>query len=65
MREILARLLPKRRQRANPRVVKRKMSNWPLKHARDRRPPRPPDPTPTIIAATKPAPVRLNLYAIS
>lgn len=30
-REILHELLPPRRQRSNPRVVKRKMSNWPLK----------------------------------
>jgi hypothetical protein len=29
--EILHNLLPPRRQRTNPRVVKRKMSGWPLK----------------------------------
>ena len=31
LREILARLLPMRRRRSNPRVVKRKMSNYALK----------------------------------
>jgi hypothetical protein len=41
------------------------MSNWPLKRPQHRRPARPPDPTPTIVAATKPAPVKLNLYAIT
>jgi hypothetical protein len=29
--EILAEPLPERRQRANPRVIKRKMSNWGVK----------------------------------
>ncbi|MET3204478.1 UNVERIFIED_ORG: hypothetical protein ABIB21_001266 [Arthrobacter sp. UYEF13] len=29
--EILNELLPSRRQRTNPRVIKRKMPNWPLK----------------------------------
>jgi hypothetical protein len=41
------------------------MSNWPLKNTRHRRPARPPDPTPTIVAATKPAPAKLDLYAIT
>ena len=31
LQEILAVRLPPRRPRSNPRVVKRKMSNWPLK----------------------------------
>ena len=33
MAEILARLLPVRRRRGNPRVVKRKMSNFALKRS--------------------------------
>ncbi|MFC8278335.1 hypothetical protein ACFUJR_38680, partial [Streptomyces sp. NPDC057271] len=31
--EITERLLPARRHRTCPRVIKRKMSNWPLKRA--------------------------------
>jgi hypothetical protein len=42
VREILARLLPKRRRRNNPRVVKRKMSNFPLKRTRHHNQPQPP-----------------------
>lgn len=34
MRELIARLLPKRRPRANPRVVKRKYTRWHVKRAR-------------------------------
>jgi len=64
MREILQRLTT-RRERANPRVIKRKMSNWPLKKAEHRNPAKPPDPTITIVGATKPAPVKLDLYAIT
>ncbi|HEY1443129.1 MAG TPA: hypothetical protein VGF65_20450, partial [Mycobacterium sp.] len=37
--EILHELLPARRPRANPRVVKRKMSNYQLKHAHQRNAP--------------------------
>ena len=33
--------LPKRRQRCNPRVVKRKMSNFPLKRLEHLQPPKP------------------------
>lgn len=36
MAEILQERLPKRRLRANPRVVKRKMSNFALKRSRHR-----------------------------
>ncbi|WP_099318960.1 hypothetical protein [Mycobacterium ostraviense] len=37
--EILDELLPERRPRANPRVVKRKMSSYQLKHAYHRNAP--------------------------
>jgi hypothetical protein len=37
--EILYELLPARRSRANPRVVKRKMSNYQLKHTHHRNAP--------------------------
>jgi hypothetical protein len=54
--EIL-RHLTTRRPRSNPRVIKRKMSNWKLKRAHHRDPARP-DHTATIVAATKPSPTR-------
>ena len=38
--EITDRLLPERHRRTCPRVIKRKMSNWPLKRAQHRHPPR-------------------------
>lgn len=41
IREILARLLPQRRLRSNPRVVKRKMSNYKLKRTQHRDWPQP------------------------
>ena len=41
------------------------MSNWPLKKAELRNSAKPPDPKVTIVAATKPAPVKLDLYAIT
>jgi hypothetical protein len=41
VREILARLLPVRRRRSNPRVVKRKMSNFALKRVEHRQWPQP------------------------
>ena len=41
MAEILARLLPVRRRRSNPRVVKRKMSNFALKRSGHRNWPQP------------------------
>jgi len=46
--------LPPRRLRANPRVVKRKMSNYAVKRAEHRNPPKPtkhPDEATTILAA--------------
>ncbi|TDC60973.1 hypothetical protein E1258_13075 [Micromonospora sp. KC207] len=55
MAEILERLLPPRRQRTNPRVIKRKMSNWALKRAEHYHPPEPLHPAITIYAATEPA----------
>ena len=48
-----------RRPRHNPRVIKRKMSNWKLKRAQHRAAPQPsqrPTATITIVAATKPRP---------
>jgi hypothetical protein len=51
--ELLFELLPPRRLRANPRVVKRKMSNYAVKRAAHRNPPKPtgrPDDI-TILAA--------------
>jgi hypothetical protein len=39
--EIAQDLLPPRRERGNPRVVKRKMSNWKLKRPKHRDPPKP------------------------
>jgi hypothetical protein len=51
--ELLDRLLPPRRRRANPRVIKRKVSGWPLKRAQHYIPDHPPEPTVTIVAATK------------
>jgi len=66
--EILRGLLPERRLRANPRVVKRKMSQWAVKRAEHRHWPRP-DPPPAetiaIVPPSKPAPVRLDLYSIT
>ena len=52
--EILERLLPPRRRRANPRVIKRKMSNWALKRTEHYNPAQPPALDITILAATKP-----------
>ena len=47
-------MLPPRRLRSNPRVVKRKMSNYPVKRPEHRNPPkptRPPNATTTVLAA--------------
>lgn len=51
--ELLDRVLPPRRRRANPRVIKRKVANWPLKRAQHYEPTDPPDLAITIVAATK------------
>jgi hypothetical protein len=61
MREIAERLLPTRRLRAFPRVVKRKMSNFGVKRARHRawpQPTLPPAQAVVIVGASKPAPIR-------
>ncbi len=53
-RELLFELLPPRRLRANPRVVKRKMSNYAVKRPEHRNPPkptRPPDEATTLLLA--------------
>lgn len=56
IREILRHLIT-RRPRSNPRVTKRKMSNWKLKRAHHHTPTQP-DHTITITEATKPSPTR-------
>jgi len=60
-REIAERLLPQRRLRAFPRVVKRKMSNFGVKRAAHRAWPQPllpPAEAVVIVGASKPAPIR-------
>ncbi|MGB0096967.1 MAG: hypothetical protein WBP81_31050 [Solirubrobacteraceae bacterium] len=42
--EIVAERLGRRRLRTNPRVIKRKMSNWGVKRPEHRNPPRPTKP---------------------
>jgi hypothetical protein len=42
--EVVEELLPARRDRINPRVIKRKMSNWPKKRPQHRHPPQPTKP---------------------
>jgi hypothetical protein len=52
--EILATTLGPRRLRTNPRVIKRKMSNWGVKRLEHRNPPKPtkpPEDAVTILAA--------------
>jgi hypothetical protein len=59
--EIAERLLPTRRLRAFPRVVKRKMSSFGVKRAKHRawpRPTLPPGQAIMIVGASKPAPIR-------
>ena len=59
--EIAEQLLPIRRLRAFPRVVKRKMSSFGVKRARPRtwpRPTIPPADTIVIVGASKPTPIR-------
>jgi hypothetical protein len=56
--EVLARL-NRRRLRVNPRVIKAKMSKWPLKRAHHRdpvRPEAPPTDTIVITGPSRPAP---------
>ena len=52
--EILAEPLPERKPRENPRVIKRKMSSWPVKRPEHRdwpQPARPAEDSITILAA--------------
>jgi hypothetical protein len=52
--EILAQPLPERRHRAEPRVIKRKMSNWGVKRPQHRnwpQPTTPPEEAITVLAA--------------
>lgn len=58
LHEISERPLPPRRLRSNPRVIKRKMSNWKLKRTEHRRPPRPDIPHVTLVGPTKTRPAR-------
>jgi hypothetical protein len=44
-------MLPQRRPRTNPHVIKRKMSNWAAKRPEHRTPPKLPEHTITILAA--------------
>jgi ferredoxin len=64
--EIAERLLPTRRLRAFPRVVKRKMSNFGVKRAHHRAWPQPtllPAEAVVILEASKPAPIRRPRHA--
>lgn len=54
VRELL-RYLNKRRLRTNPRVIKRKMSNWALKRGEHRNWPKPTKPPTAAIAIADPA----------
>ncbi len=56
--EIHERLLPPRRLRSNPRVIKRKMSNWALKRTEHLNPPRTDVPTIALVGPTKASPTR-------
>ena len=59
--EIAEQLLPIRRLRAFPRVVKRKMSSFGVKRAKHRawpQPTVPPDAAIVIVGASKPTPIR-------
>jgi hypothetical protein len=59
--EIAERLLPTRRLRTFPRVVKRKMSNFGVKRAKHHawpQPMLPPAEAVVIVGASKPAPIR-------
>ncbi|MEC4020226.1 hypothetical protein, partial [Streptomyces sp. H27-D2] len=56
LREITERLLEPRRPRSNPRVIKRKMSNWALKRTEHNNSPRPDTPVVTLAKPTKTAP---------
>jgi hypothetical protein len=56
-----------RRPRSNPRVIKRKMSNWKLKRAEHRSPPLPsqrPADAITIVAATKTGPASRKKHPV-
>ena len=63
----IQRYLLKRRPRSNPRVIKRKMSNWKLKRAGQHRcsPPSKAAPAITIVAAAKPHPTSRKKQPIS
>ncbi|WP_371799352.1 hypothetical protein OG963_21770 [Streptomyces sp. NBC_01707] len=56
--ELLERLLPPRRRRDNPRVIKRKVASWPLERAAHHVADRPRAPVITIVNATKPKRVK-------
>jgi hypothetical protein len=50
--EVGEEVLPERRDRVNPRVIKRKMSNWPKKRPQHRRTPQPTKPFRDAIVMT-------------
>ena len=52
LRRLITRLLPARRHRASPRVIKRKMPKWQVKRAHHAHWPQPDKPTPTKSADT-------------
>ena len=54
--ELGQRLLEPQRLRSNPRVIKRKMSNWALKRTEHNNQPRPDTPVITLAGPTKPTP---------
>lgn len=63
LREIAAKRLPPRRLRSNPRVVKRKMSNFTLKRAAHSHPAQPRAPFPTAVRI-QPPPAPMPLVAL-
>ncbi|MFF7361924.1 transposase [Streptomyces sp. NPDC008125] len=56
LREVIERLLPARRLRSNPRVIKRKMSNWALKRAEHYSAPPPNTPAVRLVDPTRATP---------
>jgi hypothetical protein len=50
--EVAEEVLPARRNRVNPRVIKRKMSNWPKERPQHRNPPQPTKPFRDSIVVT-------------
>nr|WTB28576.1 hypothetical protein OG781_02445 [Streptomyces sp. NBC_00830] len=53
LREITERLLPARKPRSNPRVIRRKVSNWALKRAEHYHPPGPQAPAVRLVGPAR------------